>query len=77
MAKSKKDQLTTFAQKAGVSVSYASQLVGGSRTPTLEKAIEIYARTGRKFGLLAHADTREANSFVRVLERSGLDLKAA
>jgi transcriptional regulator with XRE-family HTH domain len=71
MAK-KKDQLTTFAAKAGVSVSYASQLIGGSRQPTVEKAADIYRRTGRKFGVLAVADVREANVIVRVLERAGL-----
>lgn len=70
-AERKANQLTTFAAKAGISVSYASQLVGGSRVPTLEKAAEIYHRTGRKFGVLVKASDEEAETVARVLRRVG------
>lgn len=69
----KRERLTDFAIAAGISVSYASQLISknGGKTPTVEKAADIYRKTGRKFGVLEHADTREANVIVRVLERAG------
>jgi len=67
--------LTEFARKAGISISYASQLVTDKpekrRTPTPELAAIIYSRTGVMLGLLEGATTREANAFVRMLERTG------
>jgi len=69
----KPEKLIEFAERAGISVSYASALVNGTggKTPTVEKATDIYRKTGRKFGVLEHASTKEANVFVRVLERAG------
>jgi transcriptional regulator with XRE-family HTH domain len=70
----KPESLSAFAKRAGISVSYACQLVNktGNKSPTIEKCAEIYRRTGQKFGALAYADTREANTIVKVLERAGL-----
>lgn len=41
-----------LAAKAGISESYATQVLDGSRTPSLAKAFEIYDKTGHQFGLL-------------------------
>lgn len=45
---------TELADRAGISVPYASQLLSGRRkTLSLEMAVKIYDATGLQFGLLA------------------------
>lgn len=43
---------TELAERAGISASYATQVLDGSRTPSLQKAFQIYDATGLQFGLL-------------------------
>lgn len=45
---------TKFAEAAGISVPYASQLLKGRREPSQSLAIRIFRRTGRKFGPIAN-----------------------
>ena len=46
---------TEFAAAAGISASYASDILKGKRAPSAKKAIQIYRRTGRRFGILTGA----------------------
>jgi transcriptional regulator with XRE-family HTH domain len=41
-----------LAEKAGISKSFAAQLLNGTRDASLEKAIQIYDATGEQFGIL-------------------------
>lgn len=42
-----------LAEKAEISEAYACQLLNGTRTkPSLELALQIYDRTGLRFGIL-------------------------
>lgn len=50
---------TELAEKAGISVPYASQLLRGKRTPTLGFALQIYERTGLQFGVLTGLTAEE------------------
>jgi transcriptional regulator with XRE-family HTH domain len=43
---------TDLAEKLGVSVPYASQLLSGARVPKLELALDMYDRSGVKLGPL-------------------------
>lgn len=76
MAKADKDKLTAFAKLAEISISYASQLLSDDptkrRTPTVEMALSIYRKTGVKLGILSGSDTREANTLIRMAERTGV-----
>lgn len=38
-----------FADAAGISVGYACEILNG-RAPSVRRAIDIYRRTGRRFG---------------------------
>lgn len=70
----KNDKLTDFAAKAGISISYASQLLSKDlskrRVPTVEMALMIYKKTGVKLGLLSAATDTEARSVIRMAERA-------
>lgn len=48
------DTPTKFAEAAGISIPYASQLLAGKRTPSQALAIQIFRRTGRKFDPIAN-----------------------
>jgi hypothetical protein len=65
-------QLTAFANKAGISPSYAFQIETGAKPVNLEMAGKIYSRTRRKFGPLASASNRDCAAVVRVMEQAGL-----
>lgn len=52
---------TAIADAVGMSVAYASQIVGGKRIPPLSTALTIYDKTGYQFGLLEGASTRDIN----------------
>lgn len=41
-----------LAEKAGISESYASQLLTGNRGASLTVAFQIYDKTGLQFGIL-------------------------
>lgn len=44
---------TELADRAGISVPYASQVLRGKRVPTYGMALQIYDKTGLQFGILA------------------------
>jgi transcriptional regulator with XRE-family HTH domain len=41
-----------LSERAGISLSYAAQLLNGERGASLGTALKIYDRTGLQFGLL-------------------------
>lgn len=41
-----------LAEKAGISLSYAAQLLNGERGASLTTAFKIYDKTGLQFGVL-------------------------
>ncbi len=41
-----------LAERAGISESYATQLLGGKRGASLTVALSIYDKTGLQFGIL-------------------------
>lgn len=43
---------TALSKAASISVPYASQIIAGLRTPSLQMAIQIFDATGHKFGPL-------------------------
>jgi transcriptional regulator with XRE-family HTH domain len=57
---------TEFATKAGISVPYASELLSGKRTPSTRLAIDIYRRTGRKFGRIAALSDADIDTLDRL-----------
>jgi len=68
-------RLSDFAEQAGISVSYASQLLSNNhhrRNPTIVLALDIYHKTGVKLGLLVGASRAEINTVARMVERTGL-----
>lgn len=71
----KNAKLTDFAAKAGISISYASQLLSDDPTkrryPTVEMAIMIYRKTGTKLGILSGASSAEIKTVIRMAERTG------
>lgn len=73
--------LTQFAKKAGISISYASEILSDKpdkkRTPTVEMAIWIFSKTGYKLGILEGASDPEAKTLVRLAKRTGTVHKAA
>jgi transcriptional regulator with XRE-family HTH domain len=68
-------RLTEFAEQAGISISYASQLLSTKeekrRSPTIAMAVDIYQRTGLKLGILAGATRGEIEALLRMLMRNG------
>lgn len=57
---------TTLARSAGISVSYASQIMGGQRAPSRTLAVHIFDVTGAKFGALARVSDDDARALVRI-----------
>lgn len=56
---------TEFAAAAGISIPYASEILSGKRVPSQRLAIDIFKRTGRRFGAIAGASDDE----IAVLDR--------
>lgn len=46
---------TKLAQAIEVSVPYASQILSGARTPSMQVALRIFHATGRRLGVIAEA----------------------
>ena len=69
----KRGELTAFARKAGISPTYAFEIKTGMKRPPLETAARIFAKTGQKFGILAHPaiNPRDIQAVVRVLRVAG------
>ena len=72
----KTDTLSAFAEKAGISIGYASGLLTKDpdkrRQPTVRMAIEIFEKTGRKIGILDGATRAETATLLRMARRTGL-----
>lgn len=64
------DKPTSLSAAAGISISYASELLSGKRTPSPVLAISIYRKTGRKFGVIANASASEITAMERVYARN-------
>lgn len=60
---------TEFAAVAGISIPYASELLSGKRTPSTRLAIDIYRRTGRKFGSIVTASDADIDALDRLTPR--------
>jgi len=57
---------TELASKAGISVPYASQIIGKSRTPSRKLAIQIYRAIGVKFPPIAHLSDADIRALTRI-----------
>lgn len=57
---------TEFAKAAGISVSYASEILSTARTPSRPLAITIFRRTGRKFGPIAGLSDEDIATLERI-----------
>jgi transcriptional regulator with XRE-family HTH domain len=57
---------TELADRAGISLPYASQILSGARSPSLTMAIGIFRKTGLKFGPIAQATPEDIEVMARV-----------
>ena len=55
-----------FADQAGISRSYACEIASGKRSPSMRMAIDIYRKTGRRFGPVAAMDDADIDVLDRV-----------
>ena len=60
---------TDLANEAGISVPYASELLSGKRTPSTRLAIDIFKKTGLRFGALVGASEQEIGALDRLTPR--------
>lgn len=67
-----KERLEDFATQAGISVSFASQIINKRRIPTIGMSLKIYDATGRKFGLIEGATRAEIATLTRMARRTDL-----
>jgi transcriptional regulator with XRE-family HTH domain len=65
--------LSELLRGIGISESYASQLVNGRRTPSLQLALRIHREIGVKMGVLKDASDEE----IKALSRVAANQKAA
>lgn len=59
-----------FAKQAGISVGYACEILNG-RIPPVRRAIDIYRRTGRRFGRAVDMDDATMAMLERELRLHG------
>jgi transcriptional regulator with XRE-family HTH domain len=57
---------TVLADKADISVPYASQLLSRKRTPSREMALHVYQRTGLRLSFLSSMSDRDIATLVRL-----------
>lgn len=67
---------TKFAEAAGISVSYASEILSGARVPSQRLAISIFRKTGRKFGPVSNLADGDIDMLERLQELSAQDQAA-
>ena len=67
-----KERLIDFAERAGIARSFACQIIHRRRIPTVNMSLQIYDKTGRKFGLLEGATLEEIAAVRRMVNRTGL-----
>jgi transcriptional regulator with XRE-family HTH domain len=68
---------TEFAASAGISVPYASEILSGKRTPSTRLAIDIFKRTGRRFGSVVSASDDDIAALDRLTPRRAAESAAA
>lgn len=62
---------TELADKAGISVPYASQLLSGERKgASLSMAFKIYDATGLQFGPLANLTPKDVEAMRKLVEKA-------
>jgi len=61
---------TSLRDAAGISIAYASMILSGDRTPAMPLAINIYRKTGRKFGPIAQATDAEIDMLENLQDRA-------
>lgn len=57
---------TDLASRAGISLPYASQILGEKRTPSRALAIRIYRTVGVKFAPIAHLSDVDIDALSRI-----------
>jgi transcriptional regulator with XRE-family HTH domain len=57
---------TEFAAKTGLSVPYASQILGGKRNPSRPLAIHIFRKTGWRHDVIAELTDAELEMLERI-----------
>lgn len=57
---------TEFAEKAGISLPYASQILGGSRNPSRPLAIHILRRTGWRHDSIADLSDQQIDMLEQI-----------
>jgi hypothetical protein len=62
---------TELSDAAGISVSYASMILSGDRTPPLGRALSIYDKTGLLFGPLTGKSEVEIAGLREALQTIG------
>lgn len=61
-----KPSTSDFATAAGISKSYASEILSGVRVPSRSLAITIFLRTGMKFGPISSLADEDIHTLVRI-----------
>ncbi|QIG79965.1 helix-turn-helix domain-containing protein [Stakelama tenebrarum] len=67
----KKPTPTDVSKTCGISVSYASQLLGGTRTPSQALAIRLFDAFGLKLGPLSGLSDCDAASLAKIMGNQG------
>ncbi len=57
---------TAMANRVGISVPYASQLLSGRRVPSRALAVRIWRGTGQKLGPLTHIEDADIEALERI-----------
>lgn len=57
---------TTFAKAVGISVSYASEILKGTRTPSRKLALDIFEKLGVRFPPIEHLSDRDIRALARI-----------
>jgi len=57
---------TAMANRVGISVPYASQLLSGRRVPSRALAVRIWRGTGQKLGPLTHVEDADIEALERI-----------
>ena len=57
---------SALATAADISISYACEILKGTRTPSRVLAIRIFLKTGRKFGPVANLGDADIKALARI-----------
>lgn len=61
---------TELSASAGISVSYASEILSGTRKPSRALALRIYEKAGLKFGPLANLTAQEIEFLAGIQDKA-------